>query len=118
MDKLKKKPKIIDRILVYSLILIALLVFLGLLIQNANSNYQAFKQNKNYFKVSPEYQVQDWMTPRTVLRHFNISEEQLINVLNISKSEKNFRTPIQDLCKRQRKNCVNVIEELNLLVKQ
>jgi hypothetical protein len=118
MGDLKKELKILDKIIVYSIVLIALLIFLGLLIQSANSDYHSFRQNKNYFKLNPEYKVQEWMNPQTILRHFNITEEQLFEILGVSNSETNFRTPLRDLCLKQKIDCDKVIEDVNLIIKQ
>jgi hypothetical protein len=116
--KQKKELKIFDKIILYSVILIGLMLFLGLLIHNANSDYHNFRENKNYFKINSEYSVQDWMTPQTVLRHFPISEADLFNALSVTKTELNYRTPIKELCYKTKKDCSKVIEEINSLIKQ
>lgn len=116
--KQKKELKILDKIIIYSIIFFAILAFLGLLIHSANSNYKNFRENKNYFKQALEYQIQDWMTPQTILRHFPISNTELFEALNITKTEANYRTPIKELCRKERKDCNKVLEDVNALLKK
>lgn len=114
----KKELRLLDKIIIYLVILIALFALLGLFIRNANSDYSKFKDNKNYFKVNNDYEVQEWMNPQTILRHFPITENDLFNILNVSKTEQNLRTPLREICIKQKKDCNKVILDLNALLKR
>lgn len=116
-NKEKKKLLLFDKIIIFSLILLGLLVVLAFLVHNAQTNYQTFKENKNYFKTNPDLKVEDWMNPMSILRHFNISEADLFTALGIPKTESNLRTPLREICKKQKVDCNELIKRINSLIK-
>lgn len=116
-DRKKKKLLLLEKIIIFTIILVALLIILGLLFHNASSNFRTFKENKNYFKNNPDLKVEDWMNPMTILRHFNISEEELFATLTIPNTEANFRTPLSETCRKQAIDCNELIKRVNSLIK-
>jgi hypothetical protein len=106
-----------EEIIIYSLILIVLTTLIAVLIIHAFTNYLEFKENKNYFINNPNPKIDTWMTPDTILRHFNITEEDLFKELNIKEGESTLRTPLYKICIKQEINCFDLVEKLNNLIK-
>ena len=116
-DKKKKELVLFDKIIIFSLILLGLFIVLAFLVHSAQGNYRTFKENKNYFKANPDLKIEDWMNPMTILRHFNISETDLFTALALPKTETNLRTPLSEICKKQKVDCNELIKRINSLIK-
>jgi hypothetical protein len=114
--KKQTKNKSINKILIYSIILILIVLFAFVLLRDSFNHYSSFQGHQEYIRNSPSLTIEPWMTPSTILRHFNISESILFNELNISKTNTNLRTPLVDLCKKQKINCPSIVNKLNTLV--
>ena len=114
---MKKEGKIDKKnwqraLLILMTIVIILLIFIIFFANSSYKNYHSFRNHKNYFKNST-LQIEPWMTPSTILRHFNITSEDLFNTLNITNSSLNFKKQISSICLGKKENCTFVIEELN-----
>lgn len=92
------------------LILIFIALFLSL---RAEYYYDSFKTHEIYFKENSSAIVESWMTPHTVLRHFNITQTTLFYALNISNSTTDLRTPISNLCVEHKIDCVSALNTIN-----
>jgi len=105
------------KIILYSVVLICLLVILIVSAINSYNNYHAYKSQRDYLKNSYSIKIESWMTPHTVLRHFNISQEDLLNILNITNTSLDFKKQISGICSKKKENCTLIVEELNKQVK-
>jgi len=94
-------------------ILIVILLAAVFFTLRADAYYHSFRGHQVYFKNSPAIMIEDWMTPNTVLRNFNITEQQMFGILQINNSTNNLRTPIVDLCRDYRLNCPLLLDKLN-----
>jgi hypothetical protein len=106
-----------DKIIIYSAILILLIIIILILSLRASYNYHEFRETKNYFGTTMNPLISSWMTPDTILRHFNINEEDLFRELEITESESSLRTPLYRICLKKNINCPDLINELNSLIK-
>ena len=113
----KQKKDNSKNLLVYILILIIIVLLAFILLRYSFTHYSSFRGHQDYFKNNTSPKIESWMTPSTVLRHFNISESSLFNELNITKTTANLRTPIANLCTNQKQDCSLVINNLNSMVK-
>jgi hypothetical protein len=116
-SKSKKKKRDIKSIIPYILILIAIILLALFLINHVFSYYNIYRNHQGYFKNNTSVQIESWMTPHTILRHFNISEEDLFKELNISNNNGNLRTPLEQICKKEQIDCPLLIGRLNSLLK-
>lgn len=80
-------------------------------------SYHSLKSHMDYFRSNSSLEIQPWMTPHAVIRHFNITPEDLFNVLNTINSSSNLRKPISTLCSEKKENCTMIVEELNTKVR-
>lgn len=110
---MKKSTK---RIIFLTVLFVLILLFAVILISNAISNYYSFKSHQNEIH-SPNPKIEDWMSPGTILRHFNISPKYLFDTLNIPDSRTNLRKPLSQICAEQKINCTQLVDKLNNLAK-
>jgi heme/copper-type cytochrome/quinol oxidase subunit 2 len=113
----RKNKEVVENIIIYLIILIGLVVLVNVMLMNAKVDYNTFRDNKNYFGENSNPQIQSWMNPETIIRHFNITEIVLYNNLGIKPTEANSRTPLYQICKKNKVDCVNLINRLNNLTK-
>lgn len=104
-----------NEIIIYLVILAGTLLVMIILSQHALSNYHSFRGYQSYFKNNPSPQIEDWMTPYTIIRHFNISQADLFQELNISISRSSLATPLKQICQKEKIDCAKLIERLNNL---
>jgi len=104
------------KIILYTALVISIFFAVFILLNSAYSNFHEFKGQQNYIKEinnNSSAEIQSWMTPQSIITHFNISQQVLLNELNITYSKTNLRTPISKICKNKKLNCTTVIEKLN-----
>lgn len=116
MAKGSRKSSNKREIAVYVVILIVLIILALVFLFYAFSNYHSFRTHQNYFKSS-NVTIESWMTPHTILRHFNISESSLFSELGISNTTGNLRIPLSQICTEKKLNCTEVVDKLNSMVK-
>ena len=106
---MKKENKLIIYLAILFIIFLAVIFFF----LRAEFYYHSFVEHKKYLKENPQLTIQDWMTPHTVERHFNITQEEFSNETGIKSSIKDLRTPIKDLCIQYKLNCPVILDKLN-----
>jgi hypothetical protein len=116
MKKTKKSTKF-KRGMIYFIILLAILLLLILLVRHESSSYRSWRGHQNYFKNNLSPKIETWMTPHTILRHFNISQNDLLQTLNVSDTISNLRTPLNQICIKNKMDCPLITDKLNNLVK-
>lgn len=106
-----------ERLIIYTFMLLVIIFLIIVLSIYASSNFREFREDKDYFKENLNPSIDVWMTPSTILRHFEITEEGLFKELNVTKSESSLRTPLYKICAKKSINCSDLVEKLNRLVK-
>lgn len=95
----------------YGLVVIIAALVLLLSIQ-AYHRFAVLQSHREYFR-EPGAQIQPWMTVGSVTRHFNISRDEILVVLQVNDSRSLDRTTIESICEQKRLNCTLVINDLN-----
>ena len=109
------KPK---KIFIFGIIILICLLLLAVFFAvKSYKDYYSLISHKDYFKNNSSIEIEPWMTPHSILRHFNITQENLFNTLNTTNSNFNFRKQISSICSEKKENCTLVIEELNSKVR-
>ncbi len=106
-----------ELLIIFLIILICLIFLVAFFAFDSYKDYSSFRIYKNYLKNNSSIEIQSWMTPYTVLRHFNITQEDLFKTLNTTNSTLNFRKQISSICSEKKENCTLIVEELNSKVK-
>lgn len=117
MLKKNKKYRSANAVIIYSVILIFLIALTFFFFRNAFSNYHSFKEHRDYFRNNPSPAIESWMTPHSVLSHFNISGKDLFLQMNITYNRQNLRIPFSELCAKNKIDCPMLIKTLNEKVK-
>lgn len=117
MAKQKNKNKFVNGIIIYTAVLVFIIILSIILLQTSLIKFDSFRSHQDYIKNHPSPNIEDWMTPNTILRQFNISENVLFNELNTTKTIKILRTPLFKICRQQKINCTSLIIQLNNQVK-
>lgn len=110
---MKKKE---SKLVFYVALLVAFMLAIFVLAHSAINDFNSFRTHQNYFRNNHP-QIESWMTPNSVLRHFNVSESDLFRELNVTNSSKNLVTPISKICTTKKIDCQLLLERLNNLVK-
>jgi hypothetical protein len=100
----------------YVILLLIIGAIIGILINHFVANLGFFRESKGYFETNENTKIEKWMTPRTILRNFDISEETLLKELNITKDQKSMIMPLENTCRFKKINCDDLVEKLNSLV--
>lgn len=100
-------------VIIYLALLSIVIVIIILLILRASFNFHSFEQYKDYFKENKNPIISDWMTPHTILRHFNITEKVLFSEMNLTKNEELMRTPLYRTCTKKKIDCKELVKKLN-----
>jgi len=119
MEKKKDSKKItISRFLYMFMIaiIIVLVVVILFFVYRTYKQYEMFKTHENYFKA-PNQRIQSWMNIRIIERRFNITQENLCQVLSVNTSKLNQRSTLDMLCKNNHLNCTDVVNQLNNIKK-
>ncbi len=103
----------VKRIILYMALLLSLVLLAFVLSKSAVNHYHSFKDQQREIKNANFTQIESWMTPRTIIRRFNLSESDLVNELKTNSNKTNFRVPLDSICKKNKLNCSLVVEELN-----
>jgi hypothetical protein len=98
--------------IIYTLLLISMIILIIVIIRDASLDYRSFRGHQKYLK-NESIQIEEWMTPWTVLRHFTVQTEDVLKELRINETRTNLQTPILDICRREKLNCSQVIINLN-----
>ncbi len=115
--KKKKVPRQKPYIFIYAMVLVCLLILVIFLVSTSVNTYHSWRSHQSYFKENHSPAIELWMTPNTILRHFNISKSQLFQELSISPTDENLMTSLTNLCTKNKLDCLSVKEELNSLVR-
>ena len=92
-------------------LLIFLLIFLAFSLFIAPRDYSLFKQRGEFAAESNK--IEPWMNLKTISSKFNITKETIIGKLNISEGNINSEASLARLCIQYKRNCTQIIEELN-----
>ena len=100
---------------IYLGIFIVIIIAAAFFIFSANNNYHSFRGHQVYFRnnTNGTIQIENWMTPQTIIRHFNITQNNLFEEIGITNSTTNLRTPLVTLCKSYNISCSTLIQRLN-----
>jgi len=119
--KLKKKLNWQSiTIIAIGIIIVVLMIFYSV---RAYHHYIELESHRHYFN-QPNAPIQDWMTIRSIVRYYNLSEEKIYSELNVSPgtivSELGIdnstvidRLTIQTICTKKHLDCNAVIIRLN-----
>jgi hypothetical protein len=113
-----KRPVII--LILAGIIIFALIIFFTI---RAYNHYTELENHKNYFR-QPNATIQDWMTIRSIVRHYNLTESEIYTELNVSpnvfvrelgidNSTLVDRITIQTICVKKHLDCNVVLNRLN-----
>ncbi len=116
-----KREKLLRVVL--ACVCVVLLCLVIIFVSLTYHQYVALKNHRDYFKQS-NLSIQDWMTVRSVVRHYNLSEKEIYAELNVSpsvlyrelgidNSTAVDRLTIKMLCVRKHVNCTVVVNRLN-----
>jgi len=119
----KKKNWQITIPVIIGIIIFALIIFFAV---RTYAHYVELENHKNYFK-QPNASIQDWMTIRSIVKHYNITESEIYTELNVSpnifiretgidNSTLVDRTTIQTICTKKHLDCNAVLGRLNGIV--
>lgn len=103
--------------IIFGLLVVCVAIVVVFSFYRAYVDYHSFRGHQNYIRNASNLSIQDWMTPHTVLRHFNVSEDYLLNQLNITNSSSDLRSPISKICVAKKIDCGALIVRLNEMVK-
>jgi hypothetical protein len=109
--KMKKKGR--ERMLYMAIITILVIIIILLLVRTYRQ-YETLKVHREYFRQQ-NLEIQPWMTVRTVIRHFNITEESLRRELRINNTVEIDRMTLQGICNKNHLNCSEAVNSLNNL---
>jgi hypothetical protein len=118
-----KKDKITWQLIipiVAGIIIFAFMIFFAVRIY---THYTDLKNHRDYFKQH-NAPIQDWMTVRSIVKYYNISEDELYSELNVSpgifaneigidNSTLIDKMTIQSICVTKHLDCNAVINKLN-----
>lgn len=101
-------------------IVFVLIIVFGI---RAHSHYADLKNHRNYFSQA-NTPIQDWMTIHSVVRHYNLTEDEiyaeinvspstLVNKLGIENSTVVDRLTIKTICFQKHLDCNAVVNRLN-----
>ena len=93
-------------------VIIILLVFIGLSAFLSYRNFSIFEKHKRYLNRD-EAQVETWMNIKIITENFNITKQQIVGYFNISEFDIRSEASLNRLCKQYKKNCTQIVEELN-----
>jgi hypothetical protein len=120
---------------------IVILILIGVFSYRVYTQYNTLRNHRDYIR-QPDAEIQPWMSVNTVVRRFNVSEDTILQVMNITKeqsailrrfnvSERLFereinmtsnqttiRQTLASICKQNHLNCTDVIQRLNELRKR
>jgi Ni,Fe-hydrogenase I cytochrome b subunit len=107
-------------LIVAGIIIFALIIFFAV---RAYHHYTELESHRNYFR-QPNAQIQDWMTVRSVVKHYNLSEDKIYAELNVSpgafiaelgidNSTLVDRMTIKTICVQKHLDCNAVVNKLN-----
>jgi hypothetical protein len=113
------KRRIVALVLI-GFILFVLMIFFAI---RAYHHYIELENHREYFN-QPNASIQDWMTIRSIVRHYNLSEEKIFAELNVSPgtliSELGLdnstiidRLTISTICIEKHLDCKDVVNRLN-----
>ena len=95
-------------------IIIILVILMAIFIFRAYRNYSVFEQHRHYFSnSSKELEIQPWMNINLITSNFNITRVQIANSFNVTIDKIATEASLYRLCRQYRKNCNNIIDELN-----
>jgi|GEM_PF-1173189 len=107
------------------LIILGVIIFFLIILfaVRAYHHYVELENHRDYFK-QPNAPIQSWMTIRSVVRHYNLSEEKIYSELNVSpgtlitelgidNSTVVDRLTIDTICAKKHLNCTTVVDRLN-----
>ncbi len=113
-EKINNNPKK-KGLMVYVILTICIVMLCILFASKSYETYHSFKNHRGYFKTTTNPLIESWMTPHTVLRHFNLTSTELFGTLNVTNSSFNFAKPISTICSDKKVNCTAILLELNTL---
>jgi len=110
----------IGLIILAGIIIFFLMIFFAI---RAYDHYTELESHRTYFN-EPNASIQDWMTIRSIVRHYNLTEDEIYKELNVSPgtfvSELGIdnstlvdRTTIQTICFKKHLDCNAVMDRLN-----
>jgi len=100
-------------ILFFALVLILTLILLYS--AKTYTQVQQLKTHRSYLKEQ-NISIQSWMTVRGVSRTFNLSQTDVLHILNATNSTTTLHSSIQTVCTQRHLNCTDVVGRLNGLV--
>jgi uncharacterized protein YneF (UPF0154 family) len=96
--------------IIYIILILILAILFFLVILQSYDNYLTWKTNHNYLKQqNPE--IESWMTINMISKNFNISYEKIFSELNVNKT--NVHVSLDRFCKQYRRDCGEIINNLN-----
>jgi len=118
--KNKKIKWQVSVLILVGIIIFALMIFFAV---RAYYHYTELEDHRNYFRQSDAL-IQDWMTVRSVVRHYNLTESEIYAELNVSpgtfvielgidNSTLVDRMTIQTICAKKHLDCNAVVNRLN-----
>jgi hypothetical protein len=89
-----------------------LILFIAFAIFIAQRDFSLFEKQRSN-SVSSENKIESWMNIDFITKEFNISKETIIEALNLSNEKINPEASLYRLCNQYKKNCTQIINELN-----
>jgi hypothetical protein len=96
--------------------LLILAFLFAVLILNVISFFQSVDNQKElveYQKNSENKIIEDWMTLQFIAREFKIKRSEINEIFEVELNNKDYRTPIDKICKDKKLECEIIIVKLN-----
>lgn len=103
--------KKIKELMPYLLLILIALIFLIILFSNTHSTYENFREARMYFRQDM-MNIQPWMTPESITRHFNINQTVLFQEMDLNATAALMGMPLEQICKKKQIDCVELIKKL------
>ena len=102
------------------ILVIILIIFFAIRTYN---HFTELRSHRDYFR-QPNASIQDWMTVRSIVKHYNLSESMIYSEMNVSpgtllielgidNSTTVDRLTIKRICDQKHLDCNMIIERLN-----
>ena len=88
-----------------------LFILLCFFVIRAYVNYNEFKEHHELIEQG-NYPIEEWMTINTIAKNINVSNEEILLVLNESPIIFNEKLTLGQICKKQKLDCEDVIANL------
>ena len=101
-------------VILYSIIVILLALVVFLLLDRSYRHYTSW-ENRTDILQGTNPQIQTWMNVRQISRVLNISEDVVLQEMNISRNQVNVHITLDQFCKNYNQNCSDLVNRLNKL---